>query len=519
MYIEPNTNIRILKNVPLDNTYDHTIYFSDESSQIAYFQGLQKYNLVNYTYQRVNRGVARVGIKSDLLYDCNYIMFQNTNFGAKWFYAFITSVEYLNNETSEIKFEIDDIQTWFFDYHLDYCFVEREHSETDVIGEHILPEPVETGEMKFSGTEELVPLLSAMGVCVMTVDSNGEQAVNGSVYDGVFGGAKLNIFKLEDYQAINSYLATFNQNPDNVIGIYMFPALFAEGAIPDGGTTIQYKSSAFTYQITSINGMSGTEQLDGYVPKNKKMYTYPFNMLSIFNGSGQELVTRYEYFSADATGIHKPSFRFFGTITTPVQCMVIPENYKNASQCFNESISISNFPMCSWTVDSYQAWIAQTAIPSIMDAAGSVGGAVLASGGIAAPFAGANAIGKATALVSEWYKASIQANSSRGSFNNGGVLAAAQKNVFYVGRKCCTNEYAKMADNFFTRYGYATKKLKIPNRSSRPHWNYVKTVNCTITGSIPTDAARNICSIYDNGITFWKHGSEVGNYSLDNRPT
>ena len=62
-----------------------------------------------------------------------------------------------------------------------------------------------------------------------------------------------------------------------------------------------------------------------------------------------------------------------------------------------------------------------------MDAAGSVGGAVLASGGIAAPFAGANAIGKATALVSEWYKASIQANSSRGSFNNGGVLAAAQK--------------------------------------------------------------------------------------------
>ena len=119
MYIEPNTNIRILKNVPLDNTYDHTIYFSDESSQIAYFQGLQKYNLANYTYQRVNRGVARVGIKSDLLYDCNYIMFQNTNFGSKWFYAFITSVEYLNNETSEIRFEIDDIQTWFFEYQLD----------------------------------------------------------------------------------------------------------------------------------------------------------------------------------------------------------------------------------------------------------------------------------------------------------------------------------------------------------------------------------------------------------------
>lgn len=113
MYIQPQTNIRILKNVPLDTTYGHTIYFSDASSQQTYFTGKQKYNLGNYTYQRVKKGVARVGIKSDNLYDCNYMMFQNTSYGTKWFYAFITSVEFVNNECSEITFELDVMQTWF----------------------------------------------------------------------------------------------------------------------------------------------------------------------------------------------------------------------------------------------------------------------------------------------------------------------------------------------------------------------------------------------------------------------
>ena len=69
MYIQPTTNIRLLKDVPLDTTYDHTIYFSSKSAQYNYFVGLQKYNLTNYTYQRVKKGVARVGIKADNLYD------------------------------------------------------------------------------------------------------------------------------------------------------------------------------------------------------------------------------------------------------------------------------------------------------------------------------------------------------------------------------------------------------------------------------------------------------------------
>ena len=81
MYIEPNTNIKLLRNVPLDKTYEHSINFRTASQQYSYFISKAKYNLTDYTYQRVNNGIMRVGIVSDNLYDCNYLMFQTPTLG------------------------------------------------------------------------------------------------------------------------------------------------------------------------------------------------------------------------------------------------------------------------------------------------------------------------------------------------------------------------------------------------------------------------------------------------------
>ena len=74
-------------------------------------------------------------------------MFQNTSFGIKWFYAFITNVEYINNETSEITIEIDVMQTWHFDYTVNQCFVEREMAATDDIGGNLVPETLNWANM------------------------------------------------------------------------------------------------------------------------------------------------------------------------------------------------------------------------------------------------------------------------------------------------------------------------------------------------------------------------------------
>ena len=112
--IQPNTIIRLLHNVPLDNKYTDTLYWETASHQHANMLSLTKYTFTEQTYQRVNRNRLRVQRCADDIYDCNYLMFQNTAFGNKWFYAFITKVEYINNITSEIEYEIDDMHKGYY---------------------------------------------------------------------------------------------------------------------------------------------------------------------------------------------------------------------------------------------------------------------------------------------------------------------------------------------------------------------------------------------------------------------
>ena len=57
MYINPNSDIKLLHNVPLDNTYEHTIYFNTDTEQYNYFSKYVKKSFSNQSYLRVNKGV------------------------------------------------------------------------------------------------------------------------------------------------------------------------------------------------------------------------------------------------------------------------------------------------------------------------------------------------------------------------------------------------------------------------------------------------------------------------------
>lgn len=149
MYIQPNTTIYLLKGVPLSNDYTDTIFFASAAAQQAHFQAAYvKKTFTAQSYQRVKKWVMRLQVLADEIYDYNYLMFQNTSYGSKWFYAFITNVEYINDVTSEITYELDVMQTWLFEANVKPSYVEREHTATDVIGENTAPEPVDLGPIK-----------------------------------------------------------------------------------------------------------------------------------------------------------------------------------------------------------------------------------------------------------------------------------------------------------------------------------------------------------------------------------
>jgi hypothetical protein len=84
-----------------------------------------------------------------------------------------------------------------------------------------------------------------------------------------------------------------------------------------------------------------------------------------------------------------------------------------------------------------------------------------------------------------------------------------------------TPEYAEKIDLYFSKFGYACNKVKVPNISARPIYNYVKTNNCLVTGDANADVLKRIQGIFDAGVTFWKNAAYFGLYDApgeDNSP-
>ena len=155
MGIAPNTELYLLKGIPLDSDYTNTIKFETANKQRQFFTASNRvikhfYNSVDMTtkamsYIQKDDGVLCVGLAVSQCFNCNYIAFKNTMHEGKWFYAFVTKVEYANEKSCYIHYQIDVMQTWMFDYNLGMSFIERQHHPTDRIGENLVPENLECG--------------------------------------------------------------------------------------------------------------------------------------------------------------------------------------------------------------------------------------------------------------------------------------------------------------------------------------------------------------------------------------
>lgn len=506
MYIAPNTQIYVLAAVPLDSTYEHTIWWANANAQYTYMRGKAKWGFDQQSYQRVRRGFIRVNKVADDLYDCNYVMFQNTNFGNKWFYAFIKSVEYINNEVSEIEFVIDVMQTWSFDYTIMQCFVEREHTADDVLFGHIGSENLEIGdEYTCNAVDEFD--MSAMSICVLinkNTESGGQST--GRFVNGMY--TPLSVVAGIPATAVSAIDAVLNQYlEDEIVAVYEYPSIFGDAST----------SSAYSGNKT-INLYTGA--LNGYTPRNRKLYCYPYNFLLVSNNSGQIAEYHWEDFSGT------PSFIIRGVFVSTPSAFCYPSHYRGMTAAYDDGIVLSNFPQCAWSGDTFKAWWAQnkasfvtSGISTVLSGiATGVGAGVLTGNPIVGIGTGlTTAGGDIAAKMAQVHDIKSTPNQTHGQTQTDSLNASIGRVQFNFYSMSIKAEYAEMIDNYFDRYGYICHKIKVPNHNVRPHWTYTKTIGCTIRGSIPVDDMNLICKIYDNGITFWNNPDEIGNYSLDNR--
>lgn len=543
MYIAPNTTIKILRSVPLDPGYENTIYFETTTAgrvnQTSYFSSKSKYTLDYNSYQRVNKNKIRVNILSDNLYDCNYLMFQNTSFGSKWFYAFIKSVEYINNAVSEIEYEIDVMQTWHFDYTLNHCYVSREHSSTDHYFENTVAENFDLGSEYLCVNHETYDLNDMSVYVLSSLDGQTVPLVINDVYVPAQVSGPYHLNDQTDVNNLTSQLRALNQS---VICVFELPTeLTLQTA---GGEPLTPFVATVRFPVAFGGGVDANNNPTGdyYIPKNRKLFSYPYINLTVSNNAGQAGEYKWEYFrSASLNPDYRlASFEIDGVELTTPAAICYPTAYRGIEKSYDEGILMANFPTCAWNNDVFKKWWSENKNSYVTSGISSVLSTMTNTGvGVAASLAlYSNPATAATLATGQVIAGTVSvANKIANDVAKIQDIKAIPPQIHGQLQTDCLNnhlnrvrydfysltikpEIAKIIDAYFDKFGYATKKVKIPNRAVRPYWTYTQTEGCTINGNLPADDEAKICSIYDKGITFWlKRSGEdpnVGNYSLNN---
>lgn len=522
-YIAPNTDIQFFGDLGLNANYNDTKFFTSRAAKDNYFAGITKLaTAAACTYTRGTRGIIRVQIPMATLINAQYMRFKNSSFENKWFYAFVLSVEYVNNETTEIKFQLDVLMTWAGDYTMGLCYVERQHSLTDAIGDNIADEKLDYGEYTFYNSmpsgffndhDEYHTVVAT------TLQADGESYPTAyNLYDGVYCGANVitwNTRITAGKQNLDAFFNKVNKNDlsESIVSVYEIPQVIANSITHD------------PLAVTPI--LKPYTTIDGYTPKNKKLFCYPYNLLRVSNCEGDFKDYRYEFFSSPVNVY----FEIIFSKLPPAQCELYPLSYKGVAKNYQESLSMTNFPTGAYVNDSYKAYLAQSKSNALIKgAAGIIGAGAGALTGN--PFSAAQGIGAVSGAIGEAVQPTVEkiANRLSGRSERAGHAAVQTGtptvNVFYANDAKdyyfnglqITAEYAKIIDDYFTMFGYRQDKIMTPVLNARPYYTYVKTIDCVIHGNLPADDAAAIEKIFDAGVRFWMPAATIGDYTVNNAP-
>ena len=289
-------------------------------------------------------------------------------------------------------------------------------------------------------------------------------------------------------------------------------------------------SLQYSGQNTPMYGqkeISKPTSLDGFVPKNKKLLTFPFCFINLSNNNGTINSYQYELFNEIDESPNNCIFNIKGVPTVGASIKCNPFNYKIKNEEDNEDEGImgGKYPTLSWSEDAYINWLTQNSVNIGLGVASNI---LTIIGGLGLMSSGAGATAGAGAVVSgsmgianqigQVYQHSMTPNTARGNTNGGDINVSSNANTFYFSKMSIKQEYARVIDDYFTRFGYAIKRIVSPNIIGRTYWNYVEIGASEEIGygEVPAkymDIINNACR---KGVTIWHNHANVGNYNLNN---
>ena len=575
MLVTPETEVRLLNNVPLNNTYEHQMTFTSKTNQANYFlsKSNQQNTFTDFTYVKED-GSVKVPRGRDTLYSCNYLMFKNKDFTDKWFYGFITKLEYVNPETTKVHFELDVFQTWQFDFEFRTSYVVREHTRrwnpdgSPVI--NTIDEGLDYGtDYETVKVEHFQPYKNIFFLVIVTKSamhySGGESFVNkinptrnglpqplnyyihpfkldGSRPNVVVGGSS---YDMSNILEVLEGLFTQEGAVDNVVSIYV-TEFFENIAYSEGTDTLTFATNQYvrcsvaddnnrtinTIHVKDVGSYRSTfatigEKYDGYHEVSEsKLLMHPYTSLVLDDFKGNRVELKNEYINSNFIKL-----RFLGSLGTSNKVTYNVMNYLHESNnpvIGLENALINNNPndlpiladMLSAYLQGNRNSIENQKNSIVFNAMmGTVGGAVI-GGGVPGAM-----LGTVGGLATSYYQIEGLNAKKKDIMNTPPQMAKLGGNTafdygngisgVYIVKKQITAEYRKRLGDFFKMFGYKVNELKVPNLRSRQHFNYIKTEGANLTGNVPQEDLGVIKRMFDNGVTLW-HGDYVGDYSRSN---
>lgn len=537
--ITPEGEIYLCKT-PLENDYKNQLTFSNLTSQYNYFASKIFKTLDNYTYIKKDN-IIKVGFPIDEIIGCNYLFYRNLGFSNKWYYCFITNMEYVNENCTSITFETDVWQTYQFNITYNPCFVEREHVNDDTIGLHTIPENLETGDyiidnkIKKNGYgKNNICFILATTVYPYITQEDGKWVISGgnaapcNVYNSNLSGLEYFWYNnttlgIEQLQHTIQAFANSGKS-DAIYMLFTCPdSCFEKVLEGNEGTyygswgSVKQRQGSYNKMWTDDNTdtIYKATSLNGYTPHNKKLLTYPYCYILMNNGNGGNAIYQYELFKNSENFCY---FTIDHAICPSASIYLRPYKYKNSDNTYNQmdGLPLGKFPMCSWNSDAYINWLTQNSANIKMGMIESVFniGTNVASQNITGAIS--SGLGLISNIMQLQNKRDTMTPQAQGNINSGDVIYSIEETTYTCYQMSIKEEYARIIDKYFDMFGYKVNQVKIPNITGRENWNFIKTIECNFEGDIPQGHLQIIKQIFNNGITLWHNPNTMYNYNASN---
>lgn len=508
----PETTIYLCTNTGIDQ-YNKP-YFESNAAMQGWLAGKVKASFTQYSYQRADeRQYCRVEYNYNDALTCDIIMWQNTGTGPRWIIANITGVEWVNPNTTTIYFEVDAFCTYCGDINwaTSYSLVEREHVTNDWKGAN--PNWINIGIPEgMGGTPDQVVYdqIKAYAPDTFVVftpyDSSGQPMFGGAVENNVFNGLTMRTFS--NAGAVNSYLQSVAESSEgkleNILGVYSVPGDFL---------------SDLSEAVETIPPWQSGGAIGPDLCRNAKCYSSEFCVAQVEGMNSETVTYKPELITTQGTFNFHIYGRFIGG---GGGIIATPDAYDYMGNPGEYGCAITVFPQGAWVGNQYAQYQQTNKVNILATTAKSAGSFILAGaaaatgvGMAAVPGLVASGLSSAASIWDADTKAKKGSAAVNGSVSSDPILAASIGQFGFKFRwYMCNESIMKSVDSFFDRYGYKVMRLKVPERNSRPCWNFVKTSEGHVSGPIPTVYRERIEAMLNAGVTFWNVGARaIGDFS------